>query len=361
MSAAQGDGGSRNRREGEPIRLALVGCGYWGPKVIRAAAGLPDAEVTALVDLNVDLARGLQRHHPSAHVAATLAEAIAAVELDAVIVATNPSTHTEVASEALDAGLHVLVEKPLALTSADCRALGAQARAAGLVLMAGHTFRFSPAVNHVSDLLRRHELGEVYYIDSQRLNLGRVRRDVDAIWNFAPHDVSIVNHWMDASPRAVYCHAYDYLQPGIADVAWLAIEYDSAVAHVHISWLSPSKVRRMTVVGSQKMVVYDDVAGQIAVHDAGIDRERVDRTFADFETYEEFRLIQRMGDVHVPRLGSAEPLMVQCRHFLECIATGAEPITGAEEAAAVVEVLEAASLSRQNGGARVPLDVSVNA
>ena len=344
-----------------PVRLALVGCGYWGPKVIRAASGLEQAEVAALVDLNLDLARTLQRHHPAALVAGSLAEAIAATPIDAAIIATPPSTHVEVASEAIAAGLHVLVEKPLALSAAGCRSLGAQAGAAGVVLMAGHTFRFSPAVNHIGDLIARRELGEVYYIDSQRLNLGRVRQDVDAIWNFAPHDVSIANHWMGAVPRAVHCHAYDYLQPGIPDVAWMALEYDSAVAHVHISWLSPSKVRRMTVVGSEKMVVYDDVQGQVAVHDAGIDREQVDRSFADFESFGEFRLIQRMGDMHVPRLKAAEPLMVQCRHFLECIATGAEPITGVDEAAGVVAVLEAATASRENGGVRVPLDTGVNA
>jgi len=366
MTAAQtrdGDDGGRaaGREPAQPTRIALVGCGYWGPKVIRAASALPQAEVAALVDLDVDLALALQRHHPGAHVAASLAEALAAVPVDAVIVATNPSTHVEVAAEALEAGRHVLVEKPLALSAAECRTLGAQARAAGLVLMAGHTFRFSPAVEHITELLRRQELGEIYYIDSQRLNLGRVRRDVDAIWNFAPHDISIVNHWMDATPQAVYCHAYDYLQPGVADVAWMALEYESAVAHVHISWLSPSKVRRMTVVGSKKMVVYDDVQSQVAVHDAGIDRERVDRSFADFDTFGEFRLIQRMGDMHVPRLKAAEPLMVQCRHFLDCIASGSEPITGFEEAAAVVEVLEAATASRQNGGVRIPLEGKVSA
>ncbi len=337
-----------------PVRLALVGCGYWGPKVLRAAASLPDVEVVALVDLDAGLTESLQRHYPMARTTRSLASALTE-PIDAVIVATNPSTHLEIASEALEAGVHVLVEKPLALKATDCRALGAKALAAGLVLMVGHTFRFSPSVMHVHELLERNELGEIYYVDSQRLNLGRVRQDVDAIWNFAPHDVSIINHWLGGPPDAVHCHAYDYLQAGIPDLAFLMLEYESVVAHVQISWLSPNKVRRMTVVGSEKMVVYDDVADQVAVHDAGIDRKRIDKSFADFETFAEFRLIQRLGDVHLPRLRAAEPLVVQCRHFVDCIASGEEPITNFEEAAAVVEVLEAASASHADGGARVPI------
>ncbi len=337
------------------VRLGLVGCGYWGPKVLRAAASLPGVEVRALVDLNPALAEAVQRHYPLARVTASLTEVLEAGEVDAAIVATNPRSHAALASEALAAGAHVLVEKPLALTAAECRSLGAQARAAARVLMVGHTFRYSPAVRHVRELLRQGSLGEVYYIDSQRLNLGRVRQDVDAIWNFAPHDISIINHWLAGPPAAVRCHAYEYLQPGIPDLAHLLLEYDSAVAHVEISWLSPSKIRRMTVVGSEKMVVYDDVAGQISVHDAGIDRKQIDRTFRDFETFGEFRLIHRLGDVHVPRLASDEPLVAQCRHFLDCIASGNEPITGWGEAAEVVQVLEAASASRSEGGARVPL------
>jgi len=180
-----------------------------------------------------------------------------------------------------------------------------------------------------------------------------VRRDVDAIWNFAPHDISILNYWLAGHPRAVHCHAYDYLQPGIPDLAFLVLEYASTVAHVHISWLHPTKVRRATIVGSKKMVVYDDVEGQIVVHDAGIDRERVDRTFPDFETFGEFRLIQRVGDMHIPRIPLAEPLALQCRHFVDCIKAGTEPVTDFEDAARVVEVLEAASASHTNGGARV--------
>jgi len=322
----------------QPVRLGLVGCGYWGPKVARAAASVAGVTVSALVDRQEDLARRLQVAHPAAQVASSLDQVLDSV--DALVVATNPATHTEVAGEAISAGKHVLVEKPLALSSADCRSLGQRAEAAGVVLMAGHTFLFSPAVQLIHGMITAGELGEIYYVDSQRLNLGKVRQDVDAIWNFAPHDVSITNHWMGGAPATVACHAYEYLQEGIADVATMNLEYGGVAALIQISWLSPSKVRRMTVVGSEKMVVYDDVADTVLVHDAGI---------------AEFRLIHRLGDVHMPRLAGTEPLVAQCSHFAECIRTGARPVAGAQEAIEVVSVLEAATASHQAGGARVDL------
>jgi predicted dehydrogenase len=343
------------------LRVAVVGCGYWGPKVIRAAASLPEIEIAALVDREVGLAESVQRHFPAARTTTSLTDALTDETIDAVFVATNPATHVELATEALESGKHVLVEKPLALTSADCRLLGGLANDAGLVLMVGHTFRFSPAVQYVRDLLRDRELGQVYYVDSQRLNLGRVRSDVDAIWNFGPHDVSIIQHWFGERPVAVHCHAYDYLQPRVPDLAFIVLEYDFAVAHIELSWLSPSKVRRMTVVGSRKMVVYDDVQNQVSVHDAGIDREHLGRSFGEFSTFGEFRLIQRSGDMHVPRLPAVEPLQAQCRHFLDCVVSRAEPATNAEEAAEVVEILEAATASRENGGARIELAESARA
>jgi predicted dehydrogenase len=338
-------------------RIALVGCGYWGPKVIRAAASLPEVEIAALVDRELSLAEGVQRHFPAARIESSLSDVLTDETIDAVIIATPPETHFELAAEALAAGKHALVEKPLALTADDCRTLGAQALDAGLILMVGHTFRFSPAVQHVRQLIAEHELGEVYYIDSQRLNLGRVRQDVDAIWNFAPHDISIIQEWFGRKPVAVNCHAYDYLQQGIPDLGFLVLEYEFAVAHIQVSWLSPNKVRRMTVVGSRKMVVYDDVASSVVIHDAGIDREHLGRTFSDFNSFGEFRLIQRSGDLHVPRLPNVEPLAAQCRHFIDCVFTGNEPSTNFQEAADVVEILEAANVSREQGGGRVELSV----
>jgi predicted dehydrogenase len=340
------------------IRLALVGCGYWGPKVLRAAASLPEFEVAVLVDLDLGRAEEVRRHFPLARVERSVDD-VPADAFDAAIVATEPASHAELADAALASGKHVLVEKPLALNVTDCRRLGELARSKDCVLMAGHTFLYSPAVTHVRSLLDRQELGDLYYVDSQRLNLGRVRRDVDAIWNFAPHDVSILNHWLARAPTAVRCHGYEFLQEGVDDVAFMTLEYDtSLVAHVHVSWLSPSKVRRMTIVGSRKMLVYDDVAAEkITVYDAGIDRQHLDRTFPGFETFGEFQLIQRLGDLHVPRIPSVEPLVAEMRHFADCIRDGTQPLTDSQEAAAVVAALEAANASRAAGGERVPVEL----
>lgn len=337
------------------VRIGLVGCGYWGPKVLRAAASLPGVDVTALVDLDAAKLETVGRDFPAASAGNSLAAALD--EVDAVIIATNPASHAELAMQVLAADKHVLVEKPLALTSDDCRMLGAEAKQRGLVLMVGHTFLFSPAVNYVRGLVERGELGRIYTIDSQRLNLGRVRTDVDAIWNFAPHDISIVNYWIGKRPLAVSCTSHTYLQEGVSDVGFLTLEYDDdVVAHVHVSWLSPRKVRSMTIVGSNKMVVYDDTAeDKIVVHDAGIDREHIDRAFPEFQTFGEFQLIQRLGDLHVPRLPGVEPLVEECRHFVECIASGAEPLTDAEHAADVVAVLEGATVSSLAQGTRVRL------
>ena len=323
---------------------------------MRLPPRLPQIEIAALVDRDLDRARAMQRQFPAARVVSSLTEALADESIDAVFVATNPATHVELADEALSAGKHVLVEKPLALSAADCRRLGEQARAAGVVLMAGPHFSVQPCRRVCPPPAADRELGQVYYIDSQRLNLGRVRSDVDTIWNFGPHDVSIIQHWFGQRPVAVHCHAYDYLQSGVPDLAFIVLEYEFSVAHIQLSWLSPTKVRRMTVVGSRKMVVYDDVAGQVMVHDAGIDREHLGRAFKDYQSFGEFRLIQRSGDVHIPQLPTVEPLQAQYAHFLECVRTGSEPNTNAEDAAGVVEILEAASASYANGGIRIELE-----
>jgi predicted dehydrogenase len=340
------------------VRLALVGCGYWGPKVLRAAATVPEFEVVGIVDRDLARARIVQRQFPLAQVHSSLAEALND-GAEAMIIATEPASHADLAEEALTAGTHVLVEKPLALNVRDCNRLGNLARSSNLVLMAGHTFLYSPAVRHIRELLERGDLGDLYYLDSQRLNLGRVRRDVDAVWNFAPHDVSIVNYWLGGPPTSVRCHGYEFLQEGVDDVAFLTLEYGSSVvAHVHVSWLSPNKVRRMTIVGSKQMVVYDDVAAEkIVLYDAGIDRQHIDRTFPGFDTFDEFQLIHRLGDLHVPRLPSTEPLVAETQHFVDCIQSRSEPLTGFEEAAAVVATLEAANASRASGGGRMPVDL----
>ena len=348
--------GSSRARSARSHRVRLL-----GPEGSPSGRIAPEVQISAVVDQDLDRARSLQPQFPLAQPAGSLEEALAAAEFDGVIVATNPASHFEVTSAALAAGKHVLVEKPLALTSKDCIELGRLAREAAVKLMVGHTFRFSPAVQHVKGILDGSELGEVYYVDSQRLNLGRVRSDVDSMWNFAPHDISILNYWLGPARPAFAVTPGTTSKAGIADVAFLVLEYpQSVLAHVHVSWLSPSKVRRLTIVGSERMVVYDDVASEkVVIFDSGIDREHLDRAFPEFESYGEFQLIQREGDIHLPRIPNVEPLVAEARHFVECIADGEQPVVGAEEGEAVVRVLEAATKSLEAGGERFMSDSSI--
>jgi predicted dehydrogenase len=254
---------------------------------------------------------------------------------------------------ALRAGKHVLVEKPLALSVADADRLVSVADETGLVLMAGHTFLYNPSIRYVKRLLDGGELGSLLYMYSQRLNLGQIRTDVDAWWNLAPHDVSIFLYLRDGvMPVAVAAQGKDYVQQGVADVVFATLRWaDGVLAHTHVSWLDPGKVRRVTVVGDAKMAVCDDVSDdKVAVLDRGISRVPTERRM-DFDDGPTYTLVQRSGDVWMPRVAMQEPLRVEAIHFLECIRTGVEPITGPVHARNVVAVLEAGEQSLRSGGA----------
>jgi predicted dehydrogenase len=278
-------------------------------------------------------------------------------DLDAVIIATPASTHFEFAAAALEVGKHVMVEKPLAQTSEQCRQLIERAEESQLVLMAGHVFVYNAAVRKVKEYLDSGLLGEVYYIYSQRLNLGILRRDVNALWNFAPHDISIINYWLGDSPAAVVARGYSYIQPDVEDVVFATLDYPSGVgANVHVSWLDPRKVRRMTVVGSEKMVVYDDVSqdSRVVVYDKGVKKGSAEPvSLGAFADYAEFQLLLRAGDILIPKIDFVEPLKVECEHFVECVLTGERAFTDGRTGLEVVSVLEAAQESLARNGERV--------
>ena len=224
--------------------------------------------------------------------------------------------------------------------------------------MVGHTFEYNAAVQYVEECIDKRELGEIYYIYSQRLNLGVVRRDVNALWNLAPHDISIALRWLKQMPVAVDARGYTYLQEGVEDVVYLNLEFPDGVAvHIHVSWLDPGKVRRTTVVGSEKMVVYDDASteAKIQVFDKGIDRRGIEGSLGDFDSFGKFQLIQRAGDVLIPRIDFSEPLRSECRHFAECLNEGRRPVTDGHNGLRVVKILEAASRSLAIGGASVAI------
>ena len=324
------------------INIAQIGVGYWGPNLLRNLIANKDCNVTTVVDLadeRRDFIRGL---YPSVNVTTDTQQTFDDPSVDAVVIATPAATHFDLAISALKSGKHVLVEKPMARTVDEVEKIGAIAKKNDLTAMVGHTFLYNSAVRYLKQLIDSGELGEIRYIYSQRLNLGRIRSDVDALWNFAPHDVSIVQYLLgDPSPISVVRHGMDYVQSGIDDVVFLNIVYPNKVmAHIHVSWLDPLKIRRTIVVGSRKMVVYDDIAeNKIAIYDKGIDRMAVLGENMDFDNPDFLKFNHRSGDVLLPKIQFEEPLKLEIAHFIDCIQNGVECLTGTEHAKKVVEIL----------------------
>jgi len=335
--------------KGTGCRVAVVGCGYWGSKHARVLHAADGVDQVVLIDSREDRVLNLGRSYKTAPWYRDLQPALA--QVDAVVVATPPSTHVAVALQAIEAGKHVLVEKPLAPTSEGARRLERAAAAAGVVLMVGHTFEYNPAVRKLRELIQSGELGEVYYIDSARLNLGLYQNDVNVILDLAPHDISIINHVLGRKPIAAQAWASRHAHRRFEDVAYLRLFYDDFFddrglsANIHVSWLDPCKVRRVTAVGSQKMAVYDDLAvdERIRVLDKGVCLP------PDGGNMTQPPMSYRYGDIVVPFISPDEPLAVQDRHFIECIATGSRPLTDGANGLAVVEAVEAAELSRRLG------------
>jgi predicted dehydrogenase len=339
------------------INIALAGPGYWGPNLARNFAAMPGANLHTLCDVRADRLEELRKDYPGAKLQSKFAAVLADPEVHAIVIATPVHTHFELAQAALEAGKHVMVEKPMAKTLAQCRELVTLAARERLTLMTGHVFLYNAAVRKVKEYIDSGELGDIHYVCSQRLNLGIVRRDVNALWNFAPHDVSILNYWFGGPPRAVSARGFAYLQPGIEDVVFMTLEFAGGVgANVHLSWLDPRKVRAMTVVGSKKMVVYDDIDpdAHLTIYDKGITKQvtiaREDSPPPGPGDFGEFRLLTRAGDVVIPRFDYPEPLRVECRHFVDCVTNGKRPLTDGEEALRVVATLEAAQTSLERGG-----------
>jgi len=325
------------------LRVGVVGCGYWGSKHVRVLQSLDDVSQVVLVDGRTDRVNALVRGFPGARAFADLPSALP--EVDAVVIATPPTTHTPLALAAIAAGKHVLVEKPLATTASDARQLVDAARDAGVTLMVGHTFEHNAAVDKLRSLVQQRELGDVYNIDTARLNLGLYQSDVNVIFDLAPHDISIINRVLGTTPAYVHawgaCHATSRHE----DVAYLRLYYEDhrQAANIHVSWLDPCKVRRVNAVGSDKMAVYDDMAvdERVRVLDKGVSPGQMTDDFTQPP------MSYRYGDIMSPYIGSEEPLAVQDRHFIDCILESRRPRTDGECGLAVVEVLEAAQLSLQ--------------
>jgi predicted dehydrogenase len=336
----------------KPLVLAQFGCGYWGPNLLRNFSAVPGCEVRYVVDSSRERRSFVEVNFPRTRATDSHDMALNDPEVTAVVIATPAETHFTLAQQALRAGKSVFVEKPLATKASEVDQLEECAKAQKLVVMAGHTFIYNPAVRYVKNLIDNGELGEIRYIYSQRLNLGRIRSDIDALWNFAPHDISIIQYWLgNPEPVSVSRQGMAYMQEGIDDVVFLNLEYPSKViANVHVSWLDPQKVRKMIVVGSRKMVVYDDIAdNKIAVYDKGIDRKAVLGENMDFDQPQSQKFNYRSGDILLPQVRFTEPLRIEAEHFRDCIINGQQPLTGVPHARTVVSILERARPFLPNG------------
>lgn len=336
----------------KPIVLGQLGCGYWGPNLLRNFSALPDCEVRYVVDSSAERRQFVKENFPRSETVGSFERVLDDPDVDAVVIATPAGSHFSLAREVLRRGKHVFVEKPLATKASEVDELARCATKRDLIVMAGHTFVYNSAVRYVKSLIDAGELGEVRYIYSQRLNLGRIRSDIDALWNFAPHDISIIQYWLNNSePLSICRQGMAYIQEGIDDVVFLSLEYPGKViANIHVSWLDPQKVRKMIVVGSRKMVVYDDIAdNKITIYDKGIDRRAILGQNMDFDNPRMAMFNYRSGDILIPQFEFTEPLRVEAEHFRDCVLKNKEPLTGISHARAVVSILERARPFGTNG------------
>jgi predicted dehydrogenase len=331
-------------------RVAIIGAGYWGINHVRVFAAEPGAQVTWVCDVD---SRARERASTIAREASSsesVDEVLGADDVDAVVIATPAPTHAELACRAMKAGKHVLCEKPLALSVQDGERVSQMAEQTGRVLLVGHLMLYHPAVLRLRELLTSGELGDLYYIHCTRVNLGRLRPDENALWSFGPHDLSMIDFLVGEEPVSVTARGESYLQAGVEDVVFVTLRFSGGqMAHIHLSWLDPRKERRLTIVGSKKMVEFDDVgAEKLRIYDKGYDRPPAFTQFGEYLTI-------RQGDVHIPHVPMAEPLALEARHFLDCIRTGATPRTGVDAGLRTVRVLAAAQRSLDQDGAPVKL------
>lgn len=328
------------------IKVGIIGCGYWGPNLIRNFVEIPNAKVIGIADLQQERLARIKQTYPHLLATEDFHELIER-GMEAVVIATPPATHYAIARQCLDHNLHVLVEKPLTLNSAQAEDLIASAKARQRTLMVGHTFEFNSGVQALKSLIETGELGKILYIDSARLNLGLFQKDINVLWDLAPHDISILNYILGQRPVAVNAYGASCVAEDIPDLVYMNLVFPNCVlAHVHVSWLDPCKVRRVTVVGSKKMAVFNDIEAleKIKIYDKGVDKQEYT------DTYGEFQFAYRYGDIQIPNIRFVEPLKAECQHFLDSIANHTTPRTSGEVGLRVVKVLEAAQRSLVDSG-----------
>jgi len=336
---------------GKVLRVAVVGLGYWGPNLVRVLHEIPGAEIACACDLRSGALAKIGARYPTVRLTQSFDDVLADSSIDAIVIATSVSTHFQLAEAALRAGKHVFIEKPMAGSSREANELVGLAEERGLTLMPGHTFLYSPPVNKCRELIQSGELGEIYFISMSRVNLGLHQSDVSVVWDLGPHDFSILRYWLEETPVRASAMCRNCIIESTPDVAFINLEFPSgAIAHVELSWLAPSKLRRTTIVGSRKMVVYDDTSNEpVRVFDSGV-------TLPDPASFGEYQLTYRTGDIVSPRIEPTEPLALELSDFCNAIRTGIQPRSNKSVGIDTIRMIEAVHESLDSGGA--PISVS---
>ena len=329
------------------LNVAVVGCGYWGPNLIRNFNQIPDCNMKMCCDTSDEKLKRMKTLYPSIVTTNRLEDVLEDLSIDAVTIATPVYTHKDIALKCLESKKHVLIEKPMASSSEECTALIESAERNNKVLMVGHTFEYTAAVNKTKEIIDSGELGEILYISCTRVNLGLFQPDINVVWDLAPHDISIILYVLDHYPDRINGQGKAHFKEGIEDVATVTLNFpNGTIAFLHNSWLDPAKVRKITFVGSKKMLVYDDINPneKIKIFDKGVDAPPY------YDTYAEFQFSYRYGDIYIPRINEYEPLRRECEHFLDCAASGKKPKSDGYSGLRIVSILEAANRSMRNGG-----------
>jgi len=340
------------------IAVAVVGCGYWGPNLIRNFNALPECKVRYVCDKDEKRLAHMKQLYPSVEPTKDFEKIVGDKEVDAVVVATPVHLHYEMAKKALQAGKHTFVEKPMTQTSAQANELVQIAAKKKLTLMVGHTFIYSAPVRRIKEIVKSGDIGEVQYISARRLNLGLFQKDINVAWDLAPHDISIILYFLEKPPISVNCQGKAHINKDIEDVTNMSLDFENGgFATIHSSWLDPNKIREMIIVGSKKMVVYDDnePLEKIKIYDKRVEAP------PHYDTFAEFQYSYHYGDMIAPYIKQTEPLKVETQHFLDCIKTGKLPETSGLDGLRVIQILEASSRSLKNGGAKVEIDRNLGA
>ena len=334
------------------LNVGVVGCGNWGPNLVRNIRVLAECQLKMMCDVSEERLTHLRSLYPEVEGTTDYSHMLNGAGLDAVIIATSVRLHYPMAKASLLAGKHTFIEKPMAASAQECEELVEIAEKKGLVLMVGHTFLYSPAVRKIKEVVEWGDLGDIRYICARRLNLGLFQKDINVAWDLAPHDISIILHIMEEQPLSVNCRGSAHVTPGVEDVTTMCLNFrNNRSAIIHSSWLDPRKTREMTIVGSKRMIVYDDVAAieKIKIYDARVERP------PHYDTFGEFHYAYHYGDMYVPYIKQEEPLRSECQHFLDCIREGISPLTDGRRGLELVRILEASSQSLKQGGGQVIL------